>query len=387
MRFFTRIALIAFCAIAASAAAADYKSEYKAYDSAIAEGDLDGALAHGEAAWRQAEAALGETTTTAVLAYNYAVLAATADPAKALEAFDRAIAIAQKSGNEGAIPLAEAQLRRAEARLRSDFENKTFARELETFLSTFNSSGDDAIEAQASGWRTLAAAEIGFKKFDRAKAAADNGTAIAARLNPPMPRLQREILFLAGLSRIAGDIRKEEDIIEAIVLFDRAAQLFPPQKDIDHFDPLLAQIIGWRQSVGALANSYGSTPRIKTGTRLPDGEDLKSAYELAISRSALEDLYKWETPVPPVCNTNDIWSERKLPPYPKSAARSRIIGAILVGYEVDGVGVVRTVVLTDFSEAGFGDAAVASMKKWRLKPDLDPACWKNNITIFTFILN
>lgn len=380
-------AAAAVALLAVSPAFADYKSEYKDYKAAIESRNLEKALEHGEAAWREAETEIGETTTTAVLAYNYAMLAAFAEPAKAIEAFDRAIAIAQKNGDPGAIPLQEALLRRAEARVRVDLENGALAKDLEALLDAADPADEALVEAQALGWRTLAMFQIRSRQFNRAKVTADSGVALASRLDPPDRRLQREILFLAGLARVAGDFRTETDVIEAIALFDRSAQLFPPQKDIDHFDPLLAQTVAWRQSVKALAESYGSTPTIKSGSRLPDGEDLKAAYEQANARSSLEDEFYWETPHPDGCVAPDIWSERKPPSYPPRALRKGSIGAILVGYDVDGTGVTRTVVLADFAEAGFGAAAVESMKDWRLKPGLDPACWKNKITIFMFVIN
>jgi hypothetical protein len=380
-------AAAAVCVIAAAPALADYKSEYKAYMAAINSGDAGAALNHGEAAWRQAEAEIGDNATTAILAYNYAVLAADVYPAKGVEAFNRAIELAETPAFAGAIPLQEALMRRAETRVRAEPDNDAFAKDLEALLSAADAGDATMIEAQAMGWRSLAAIRISEKKLDRARKAADVSVALSAKLDSPDPRLQREALFLAGLARIAGDMRTEQDVAEAIALFDRSALLFPPQRDIDHFDPLLAQAIAWRQSVKALAESYGGTPTIKLGSRLPDGEDLKAAYERADAKSALEEEFFWETPHPEICRTADIWSERKPPSYPTRALRKGGIGAILVGYDVDGTGVSRTVVLADFTEAGFGAAAVASMKDWRLKPGLDPACWKNLTTIFMFVLN
>jgi len=385
MRPFLRFILTAAFALGASAADADYKSEYKAYNSAIAAGGIAAALKHGEAAWREAEAEFGDATTTAILAYNFAVLVAETDPAKSLKAFDRAIEIAGKA--DGAVPLAEARLRRAEARVRAEFENKAYADDLGALLAASDpAASGSAVEAQALGWRTIAFVRVNARKFRQAKAAADAGALLGSRIDPPYPRLQREILFLAGLSRVAGDQRNEEDVVEAVALFDRAAQLFPPQRDIDHFDPLLAKIVGWRETVWTIANSYGSMPIIRTGSRLPDGADLKSAYESAVARSGVENQFRWETPRPAACEA-DIWEKRKPPIYPSGAQRKGFIGAILIGHDLDGVGVARTVVLTDFTNAGFGLAALESMRNWRLKPGLDPACWKNNVTIFSFVLN
>lgn len=374
------------CALAASPASADYKAEYRAYNLAFAAGDIAKALEHGEAAWRQAEVEIGEKTTTAILAYNYATLVSFSDPVKATEAFDRAIAIAQIDGNSGAIPLKEAMLRRAEARVRADRDNAVIEAELDALLTASDPADLATIEAQALGWRTLALSHIRSEKFNRAKGAADKGVALASRLSPPSTPLLREILFLAGLARAAGSKRTETDVYEAVALFDQSALLFPRQKDIDHFDRFFAATIAWRYSVGALAKSYGSTPSIKIGSLLPTGEDVKSAYERATARGGFEEQAFLETPLPLSCNSPEIWSERKLPAYPRSAERNSRIGAILIGYDVDGAGVSRTVILADFAEAGFGAAAVESMKKWRLKPGLDPACWKNRITIFSFVI-
>jgi hypothetical protein len=274
-------------------AAADYKSEYKAYVAALDAGDYKAALNHGEAAWRQAETEIGGNATTAILAYNYAILAADVYPARGVEAFNRAIELAETSAFAGAIPLQEALMRRAETRVRAEPDNDAFTKDLEALLSAADADDATMIEAQAMGWRSLAAIRIREKKPDRARKAADASVALFAKLDPPDPRLQREALFLAGMARIAGDIRTEQDVAEAIVLFDRSASLFPPQRDIDLFDPLLAQAIAWRQSVKALAESYGGTPKIKLGSRLPDGEDLKAAYERADAKSALEDEFYW----------------------------------------------------------------------------------------------
>lgn len=367
-----------------SPAFADYKSEYRNYKAAIEAQDFDKALEHGEAAWREAEEEIGETTTTAILAYNYAMLAAPSDPARASEAFARAIAIAQKSENAGAIPLQDAIVRLAEARSRTDPDSSALAEELQRTLDAADPNDASSMEAQAIGFRTLAAFHILSKKYKRAQSAGDRGEALASRLNPPDPRLHREILFLAGLSRIAGDLRTELGVYEAVALFDKSFGLYPPQKDIDHFDPLLAQAIAWRQSVKALANSYGSTPAIPLGSRLPSGEDLKAAYERADARSNIDDEFYWETPHPDICNPAGMWRERKPPSFPARALRKGSVGAILVGYDLDGKGVARTVVLTDFTEAGFGDAALASMKDWRLNPGVGQACWKNLISIFLF---
>ncbi|MEX0644872.1 MAG: hypothetical protein WD076_06160, partial [Parvularculaceae bacterium] len=165
-----------------------------------------------------------------------------------------------------------------------------------------------------------------------------------------------------------------------------AFPLFPPQKDIDHFDPLLARAISWRRSINAISSSVGADVKIRPGSRLPTGEDLATAYKRAMENNSEDDEYTWETPNPEHCPKENIWAERKPPSYPRSAINRWYVGAALVGYDLNDVGVERTVIIADFESAGFGAAAVKSMTKWRLVEPLPTECWKNYVTTFMFVI-
>jgi hypothetical protein len=92
-----KIALYGLAAIlsvlAARASAADtepYFVEYRAYKAAMASGALETATAHGLAAWKSAEEALGDHRLTAILAYNYGQLVVFKAPEQAAAPLRRA---------------------------------------------------------------------------------------------------------------------------------------------------------------------------------------------------------------------------------------------------------------------------------------------------------
>lgn len=60
---------------AKSAIPEDVLTAYKAYNTALEKKDYDTALGHAKTAWKKAEAALGDSSTTGDLAYNYGFLA------------------------------------------------------------------------------------------------------------------------------------------------------------------------------------------------------------------------------------------------------------------------------------------------------------------------
>ncbi|HXI86794.1 MAG TPA: hypothetical protein VNH64_05015 [Parvularculaceae bacterium] len=315
---------------------------------------------------------------------NYANLIAPHAPAKALEAYERALAITRKGMGE--LDPAELELRVAETGLTVDIENHERALALESLLANQPTAPGRISEALALGWFVLAQYNANKHKYSAAKSDADKAVEAASKLDPPYPSLLAQSLLLAGGVRITRPDRAEKDIIEAIALFDAAFPLFPPQADIDRFDPLLARLISWRQSVAALANAYGSTWKTKTGSRLPTGEDLKSAFETAQARSTVESEVRWENPHPEYCDADDNWKSRELPNYPASAVNAGLIGGIVIGYDLNDTGVERTIVLADLEKAKFGKNAVEAMANWRLAKPLPEECRKNHLAIFSFTI-
>lgn len=376
----TLLATAAIFALLSSPASADYKSEYQTYSSAIASGDTAGALSHGEAAWRAAETELGDVQTTAVLAYNFGRLASMYSAQKAIEPFGRALEIAAKV--DTGLNRADIALRLAEARVIADPSNTELAQALAGSLKAAPED-EGTLDARARGWRTLAAFEIAIGDYNSAMSSADQAVALAQSVKPLDKRLLREALNSAGVARVVGSSHRQKHLLDAIDLLDRALDLFPSQESIDGFDRLYADTIAWRLSIRTFASSLP-----KSGSRPGSGVDPEKLLRAA-SKFDADSMVKWRMERPAFCKVDrieDVWSERKPPKYPTPARNDGNVGTILIGYDLNATGVERAIILADFSAAGFGDAAVESMKDWKLASPQPEECRKNRLMYFTFYL-
>jgi hypothetical protein len=381
---FQVIAIIAFALVSGGVAHADYKSEYKAYMAAIDAGDAQSAMSHADAAWRAAEGELGDHATTAILAYNFANLVSDTDPESAAKAYDRALAITE--AGIGSLPAADLRLRGGEARLRADPDNAALADALIAILGETASQAEALADPSARAWRTIAAYWLGNNKSDRAKDAADAGIPLAANSAQRDNRLYAELLLFGGVARVSKSRRTESDIIEAVSLFDAIFPLFPPQQDIDSFDSLLGLAMAWQHSIWTLTESVGGTKSIKSGSRLPTGEDLKAAYERAMQAQDEGEVFTWREPRPEMCKTAIVWKTRDPPEYPMQAIRKGYIGAVIIGYDLTEDGVLRTKVLGEVNGGVLSQRAVESMSDWKLMQPPPPACAKNNVVFFGFTM-
>lgn len=384
-----RIAAVAIAAVIFVApASADYKIAYKAYMAALDISDLAAAMRHGEAAWRAAETELGDHATTAVLAFNFANLVADFQPTKAGEAYARALAITE--AGIGALAAPDLRVRLAEAKVRASAdqprkEQKQLLELLDSLLEAHPALASESPEAHARGWRTVAMLRMRSGQTPKSRRAADLAIESAAALDPIDGRLLAESLVIGAIARLSSTDRDDTDVIEAIALLDRSFPLFPPQKDIDSFDRLLAQAMAWRLSTNPIADSKDSL-RFTTGTRLVSSNDMKRAFERANIARSPQDMYKWEPSTFAGCIGDIKWKERPSAEFPVQALNRGFIGSIIVGYDLNATGVERVVLLSDFPDAGFGEAAVKAIKKWTLAAPPSPACSKNHITFYTFTL-
>lgn len=370
----------------ATLALADYKSEYKLYNEAFAAGDIARAAQHGEAAWRAAEDELGDHAITAILAYNYGRLMAAYAPAKALEAYERALAITQMG--IGSLDAQELQIRTGNMRLTLDIKNKEVAESLEALLSAAEQRSDPPTEALSLGWKTVAIHKSQRNKIDDANDAADKAIIHARALDPRDPRLLAETLILGATLRLARPYRSEDDIFDMVLLLDESFPLFAPQRSIHQFDTLLARAMQLRATAGALARSDELRPFVGrgSGSRLQTGENLRQAYDRAVAENDIYSQVTWADGTPGYCTRTLVWADRPDPSYPRKAIQNSYIGAVIVGYDLSETGVEKAVVLADADRAGFGDAVVKAMEKWTLGQTVPPDCRKNHLVYFTFII-
>jgi tetratricopeptide (TPR) repeat protein len=366
--------------LSAPLAHADYRSEYAAYNKALAAGDYSGAAKHGEAAWRAAETELGEHKSTAVLAFNFAELVVIGEPRRAIEPYQLARALSQKMPTGLVIQDIDAGLAYAAFALALDEKQRRNA--LETALDDRRAKGLPASSVSAYGWLLLRAYEA--KNNDRATALtfADRALADAEAMGEPRDDLlMRSALVGAAVSRLVLRSRDAQSVTEAVQYLERSFGLFPPQVDIDTFDPLLAQAIVWRNSADALAATEGL--KFRTGSRLPVGDD----YARAIREGRLQEETPWfvwrdarEIECAPV-----EWATQTPAKFPSKASDRSILGAALVGYDMSGDRVSRTVVLGESYASGFGAAAAKAVKTWKTKAPVAPECAKNHVAVTRFI--
>ena len=370
--------------IASGPAHADYRAEYNRYMEAFNAGNLNGAIGHSEAAWRAAEAELGDHATTAVLALNYANLISPYAPDRALKAYERALAITRMG--YGSLNLLELELRAAEIRLLLDIGNRDFGEALEEVLDRGRSAAGAPPRAMALGWKTLAIHQSQRGRIREAKEEADLAIDYARAIDPREPRLLAETLVLGATLRLATPYKKEEDIFEMVTFMDEAFPLFPPQPSIDNFDPLLARAIQLRETARAFAESVEFTPFIGRGTdtRLKQRENLAEAYARADAKSPNRSQVTWSDGSSSQCPASYVWAERKPPNFPRQAQQRNYIGAVVVGYDMSDTGVERAVLLADAEQAGFGEAALKSVEEWKLGQTVPLACRKNHIASFIF---
>lgn len=156
-------AILATFACTVSAANADYRSEYRDYAAAIKSADFEGALEHGEKAWKAGETELGDDRLTAILAFNYANVVYEFDPSKALPAFERALALVESGVSD--LDRADVSLGLAAARFATDVSKKPDREQLEESLKA--AEGRPLTYIYADAWRQLALTSLAAKKTTR----------------------------------------------------------------------------------------------------------------------------------------------------------------------------------------------------------------------------
>lgn len=373
----TSIAFLAgVMAMLGTPAGADYRAEYKAYTIALKAGDYPKAAEHGEAAWRQAEQELGESKTTAILAFNYAELVVTRSPERAREAYERAKAMSAKI-ETGLVPAEiEAGLALCDLALRPDEKS---ARALEDVLKARRAQGLKASPVSAHGYLMVAQ---NSRSKRRTRDAADSAIVDADEIGGAAysAPLLRQALVIAAIVRVTDKPLDAVDVKTAVALFDRAFPLFPPQKSIDAFDPLLATALSYRQSLGAIARSYDIGAPTGIRSVQPNlGRALKEAMADA------EDTDDWVRWVPPHTSCK-FEGKITIPSYPKDAVSDSRVGAILIGYDVRGTRVERALILADQSGSGFGEATIMAMKDWERDAPAPPECEKDQLIYVSFAI-
>lgn len=378
MNFFaiaSALILAAFAGVFEASASETYKEQYRAYVAAVESGDADEAIARGESAWLAAEKELGDSETTAILAYNYASLIYIRTPEKAIEPLNRVIALTGDAspifGDEPPILM----LRVASAA--SDKESRQKIRELRKMLQIAKENSVKPTLLSARGWLEVARSELSNNYNSTAIKYADIAVEQFEMISLEGDMGLPQALILSGVGRMRPNRNREENLTEAIYRFDRAIEFFPPQESIETFHPLLAATFAWHQASFAIAHSL-------------DDVDVSKIHEKSdrlLGPNAGQ--YKWVRPRPPEESCQLEWENRQAPEYPSKAGRIGYVGAVLMGYHIDDSGrIYGSRVLAEVpSSTKFAENALKVMESWNLKPGFNgpEGCFRNITTSFNYV--
>lgn len=351
-----------------------YLVEYRAYNAALGSGDTAAAVQHGRAAWQEAETELGDDRLTAILAYNYGKLVVFDDPAKAIAPLERAHSLMTSGVADFAAD--ELGLYMRYAAFAAEDMTRREADRLREALSAFPLDGPDLNPDVAAMWLRLAAYDAREERYRTAGESAAmaeqaiSATAIASAATHALA----EAILIQAVAHLAPYPRRVADVQRAHNDIIRALALFGPQESIDDFDPVLAKVLAWRDATNAALHTLGRDD-------YPDHEDA------ARKDSERRPIFAHQQSV----DCPDLeWAERPAPRYPRRALRKGYIGAAYLGYRLGEDGRVYDArVLAEVPQAMFGEAALESVKDWRVDkvPEADPVCLRNLTTSILFIID
>lgn len=346
---------------------ADYLLAYRDYQTAFETGNVSAALRHGEAAWRGADAALGDHPTTAVLAYNYARLAfpfpATAERAE--EAYLRALALSNRG--IGGLDQRDVQIGLAEVRLIMQKDARTQSGELTRLLRDRQEAAVPASDLSAHAWKTLASEHLRQGLWTTAAQYADISASEAASLTPPDRDVLIDAFMFGAMARLSEPVatRPATRVAEAVERLDRTIAMYPPQTSIDSFDKRLAMALVWRASVEVMQRS-GKGSEIGDLSKLTEVIPMGAPDRPENCPELAEVLV--QTPIS----------------FPTGGVQQGDVGAVLFGLDLNASGVERVVVLAEPQGGLFGAEVTRVVKTWQLKATVPPGCDRNWVTFAFF---
>jgi tetratricopeptide (TPR) repeat protein len=355
----------------AGAETPDYLVEYKLHTEALANGDRAAAAEHGKAAWEAAEAALGDDKLTATLAFNYGRLIALSDPATARAPLRRAqelldAGIAELPKSEVRAYLAYAEYIAGKTRLRA-------AKKLREALLALEAEFGEPTATDVVMWLDLAKGELKKKRYSNSLEAAEKAEAAIATLWPDNIDKMGEALLIQGIATLVPFPRTIEDVLASRNLFRRIFQLYPPQKNFETFDVVLAKAIAWDAAANAALLSRRKKP--------------KDQSEQGAVEAEPHFIFESAQNLPDDCGIE--WDRQIPPTYPDTPLYRGYIGAVMVVYDLgDDLVVHNPRILSSVPTYAFTKEALKSLNSWKLKaPSVDhPACRTNRMTQFTFVI-
>lgn len=352
VRILTASALLAALFVPGTPASAGetepYLTEYLAYDAALQAGDNQAAADHGLAAWKAAEQVLGDHRLTGILAYNYGRLIVLDATEKAAAPLRRASALQQSGLVELPADALRLYLAYAEFAL-SGFEEES-GDELREALNAVGLRDGSLIQHVAPMWLKLLSEDFALREYRKAERDAAQAEAAILKADPDAWRELAQVILLGTVASL-GRAPWSHDLEAANQQFDRARRLFPPQKDLESFDPLLAQAMAWRRaSWRELQKELGwATPNLDYDDSPPT-----------------PPVFKYQADGSLECDDFE-WREKPLPDYPAGAWHGFQLGVVVVGYRLgEDLRVRDARILAEVPpREQFGEISLPTLSGWR----------------------
>ncbi|GJL95277.1 MAG: hypothetical protein DHS20C05_16820 [Hyphococcus sp.] len=356
-----------------------YLAEYKLYSAALQDGDDTATARHARNAWQAAEQELGDHQTTGVLAFNYGQFALFTNTRDAGEALRRANQLRTLGISE--LPAATLQMMIAFVDFDLGGMKRKHADALRQALQTYETQNGEPSAYSAIIWGRLAGADLADRKYDLAKASAARAEAAIRAAMPHNYQRKAEAIMIGAIATIVPSSRTGASIRNAYLDFVRARVLFPPQKDIDSFAPLLAQILAWEGAARAAVESQIFNSRL--GRTSGKGESTPLEFRLLPKPNFTFTSGKSERE----CGIELIQVEAE---FPDNAVGRNMIGAALIGFHLDKNGKVTDArVMADVPTGVYGGVSLEAVKQWRTKspPPNEPACLQNHMALLSFVVH
>ena len=352
----------------------DHHAYYEAYQQAMHIGEYADAERHAEDAWRAAERELGDSETTAILAYNFAALIYDRRPADAIAPLQRVIDLTGEANEMFGPEAPIIMLLYIEAGL--DNDSRSRKRALRKKLEEREESGVGLNLLTARAWLQIASFDILRRRYERGKISSDHSVRHYVQFQNRLPKEAANAYLLAGVARIAGRSRENRDIADAAKLLNKAIRLYPPQDSIETFDPTLAITLAWRTALDSAAYSDN-----------PEFEETGAYLFSMLARLEPAPGVKWTAQEDGPMNCIFDWDKGEKPPYPRTEAIKRNLGGVVIGFRIEGLNVTNAWVLAEVpARSRYGEATLKYVRNWKLRRPVHRACGDNLIMTMRYVL-
>ncbi len=376
MNFFRSIFIFTAMMIvfsAPSAIAQPYVEEYNAYVDALKAGDKAQAAKHAKAAWQAAEKSLGDDPATAVLAYNYALLIYMSRPQDAVAPITRTVALIDAGISD--IPPHEPHLIRAYVVAVAAPDDSKALNALQVVLDAREDASIAATELSALAWLRVALFYLSEGESSKAIRASEHAETHFKIVAPDEINYQGNALIVNAAAYLMKRARTEQDIVNAHDAAYRAIFMYPPQENIETFDPHYAAALVWHYVV----HSFAKSDAVYTSTRLGEVK--------LVDDEGFPRMWRASTH-PEECDIE--WKKRKPPFYPTGEEYAGYMGGAMVGYHFDAdLNVTEARIIAEVPNSSpFGKAALKAIKTYSLakNPGAPESCSRNWTTHMLFII-